>query len=153
MSESGISFGEVLLAFIPILTAVLAGLLGWVIGRGRERRDMRRQAYVDWLRAARNLVTPPPGVVPQRPGTVTVPFPKRIQELNDSTVEIKVVGSKRVGDEADKFLQWVDGPNLAGELEGDHSTFNQVVDRFQQLSRPYTDAVLAEMRKDLRTKR
>jgi hypothetical protein len=61
MNDDGITMAEVGLAFIPVLTAVVAGLIGWLLGRGKERREMRKQAYVDWLRAARNLASPPPG--------------------------------------------------------------------------------------------
>jgi hypothetical protein len=116
MNDDGTTLAEVSLTFIPLLTAAFAGFIGWLLGRGKERRDMRRQGYVSWLRAARNLVSPVPGTVPI-PGTYSLPVPQRISELNDWTVELQVLGSKKVAEEANRFLRWVTGSQLSQQNE------------------------------------
>ena len=102
MNDQGVTWAEVALAVLPALTTLAAGVVGWLFGRGRERRDMRRQAYVNWLKAARYLVVPPDD--DPQPGRIQVPFPKRKRDLNDATIEIQIVGSGRVTVEAKKFL-------------------------------------------------
>jgi hypothetical protein len=47
MNDQGVTWAEVALAVLPALTTVVAGGLGWIFGRGKERRDMRRQALCE----------------------------------------------------------------------------------------------------------
>ncbi len=44
---------------VPIAAVLAAGLIAWITERGREKRDMRRAAYVEWLKAARLLASWP----------------------------------------------------------------------------------------------
>src|SRR5687767_51710 len=102
--------------WIPGLTAFIgstAGILvGWRIHLGRERREMRRPIYVEWLKVARTqLLAPPPGPVPGG-GTIVFPTPEAKARMNELTVELQIVASQGVARAANDYLLYLFDPSL-----------------------------------------
>lgn len=147
---------ELWLRALPAITALagtLVGILaGWLAGRGKERRDMRLAAYVEWLRAARSLGTWPLGY-PQPPAgsNIELPHPTARTRLNDATVELELVGSEDVVAAAKAFLDRL--AETIPQAMGGQMRIEEASDRFNSLMTPERKRVVAAMRRDLKTKR
>jgi hypothetical protein len=94
------SVNDTITAALPgvftLLGVVAGALIGWRIGRAREMRDVRRNVYVEWLKAARLLGSWPPGLpIPTR-GNLQIPHPAIKQRINEATSELELVASREV---------------------------------------------------------
>ncbi len=152
--ETGTAYARGVELVVPALAVIVspaAALLGIWLGlrhqRGRELREMRRIAYVDWLKAARSLAyldqSQPPG------GQAQLPNPKRKRLLNDQTVELQILASPDVIRAAGGFLAFIDRPELISEMVGPWKTPDDVVDAFDSATRDVRLAVVNAMRADL----
>ena len=136
-----------------MLTATVAGaigLLGVLVGqvfvRGRELRDMRREAYIAWIRAVRLLPTwdgPPPAAG----STIEMPSDARKMALNLATTDLEVVASRRVLKAAAAYRAALDGPEANQAFST--PTIAAWVDHFDRAMRTHRKAVLLAMRRDL----
>jgi hypothetical protein len=144
------SLADFATAALPALTALMGIGLGWLIGRGRERREMRRAAYVEWQRAARNIAAwpvdeplPPPG------SEIDLPHPKQASRLNDATIELSLVASNRVKAASEAYLKKLAGESVAQALV-DPTDLRAASKQIDEFMRPEREKVTRLMRQDLR---
>jgi hypothetical protein len=131
---------------VPAIAAVLGALVAHVFGRGRELRDLRRVAYIAWMRAARNLATWV-GEFPKS-GTLELPHSKRLVELNERTTDLGVVASRRVLLAADQFREHWSSPELARRV-GAVKDFRAAMGVADDFLLDVRRRVQREMRRDL----
>lgn len=145
-------FAEFATAALPTFTALLGIALGWMVGRGRERREMRRAAYVEWQRAARLIgLWPADETVPAEGSQVGLPHPKQSARLNEATIELTLLASNRVKDAADAYLEKLASGAL-GELVGVQTDLGTTARKIDELMKPEREKVTELMRRDLRTR-
>jgi hypothetical protein len=134
---------------VPILAVLAGGLVGWFTERRREKRDMRRAAYVEWLKAARLLASWPVGE-----GSVEVsmkvrlPHPVHQAALNDRTTEVSLLASPRVLKAIDEYVDRLHHVDLAGA-----KSFREAFLTFDSALEPNRAAVIDAMRRDLGTRK
>lgn len=83
----------ILLILAPAATFAAAAIAVWS-GRGKEVRDMRRRAYVEWVQVTGRLALVSPEDL--RRGSVTVPSLEAVVKMNDLIAELVIVSSRRV---------------------------------------------------------
>ena len=138
---------------LPAIAALMGVGVGWFAGRGREKRDMRRAAYVEWLKASRNIATWPVSVPPPLPGAVRLPHPANVARLNDATSELQLIASERVAAAAKSYIDKVTSPDLVAQVSGQVEDLDELLARFDALMEDQRREVVTSMRKDLRTKK
>ena len=96
------------------VVAPLIGFLGVLVGqwgtRGREIRELRRRAYVDWLIAVQRL---PLFEMPSGGGTLYLPTLEMTARMNDLQAEVAVVASRRVLESTREVMDIVAGSEYA----------------------------------------
>jgi hypothetical protein len=137
-------------AALPAATALIGIGVGWVAGRGRERRDMRVGAYLEWMRAARLVLTWPIGEPPPTNGAM-VPHPMMQLRLVDAVAEVELVGSATVVAASRAYLESVD--ETAERVGQQGVIYNDLVKAIDGGLRPKRRAVVDLMRRDLKTKK
>jgi hypothetical protein len=148
------SINDTITAALPAvftLFGVLAGvLITWRIGRARETRDVRRDVYVEWLKAARLLGSWPSGVPTPTGGNIRIPHPVMKQRINEATTELELVASREVIEAGNRYLAETKSPGLAAAMNRPGlTTFDDAVDRFQDYLEEPRKEVVSAMRKDL----
>jgi hypothetical protein len=148
------SVNDTITAALPgvfTLLGVLAGaLIAWRIGRAREKRDVRRDVYVEWLKAARLLGSWPSGVPTPTVGAVQMPHPAMKQRINEATTELELVASREVIEAGNRYLAEIGSPGLSAAMNRPGlTTFDEGVDRFQSYLEKARKEVVSAMRKDL----
>jgi hypothetical protein len=145
---------EVVTVVGPVTT--LAGALGGVwltlrYQRGRERRDAKRIAYVQWVQFAENL-----GAWVFQPGADLGSF---IHDLQDRMAELDLVGSRKVRQAVRAYFVALEPVNqqvgaLAQQFDPrvplqQHAT---EIGRIYRAMDPHREDVLKAMRRDLHSK-
>jgi hypothetical protein len=154
MTRLAASFAEFATAALPALTALMGISLGWVVGRGRERREMRRAAYVEWQRAARLIgAWPADEPVPPPDAEVGLPHPRQSARLNDATIELSLLASNRVKQAADAYLEKLVGEAIAQAVTGDQMDLREAASSIDEAMKLERDRVTELMRRDLGTRR
>lgn len=150
-SSVGDTITAVMDGIFPLLGVLLGALLTWRIGRGRERRDVRRDIYVEWLKAARLLGSRPSDAPTPTQGTVQIPHPAMKQRINEATVELELVASREVIEAGNRYIAAIRSPNFAAAMNRPPAptTFDDGVDRFQDYMETARKEVVSAMRKDL----
>jgi hypothetical protein len=139
---------------LPAVSALVGVLVGWLAGRGREKRDARRLAYIEWLRAARALARWPEGEPEPQGGQVQLPHRRTRDRLNEATSELELVASDEVRRAAGAYLDKLSDAHFVQAMAAPGiGSMGQATDRFEQVMAPERRAVVAAMRRDLGTKR
>ena len=153
MTRQGASFADFATAALAAFTALMGIGLGWFVGRGRERRDMRRAAYVEWQRAARLIgAWPPDEPLPSAGAQVDLPHPKQSTRLNDATIELHLIASDRVVAAADAYLEKLVSGAIAHAV-GNLTNLGSAARNIDQVMKPERERVTQLMRRDLGVRR
>jgi len=132
-----------------IAAVLAAGLIAWITERGREKRDMQRAAYVEWLKAARLLATWPVGEGSVDPrAMVPLPHPLHQAALNDRTTEVSLLGSPRVLTAIDAYVDRLHHIDLSGA-----TSFHEAFLMFESALEVERAAIISAMRHDLGTRK
>lgn len=111
---------------------------------------MRRAAYVEWLRAARLLVTWPIDEPPPPPSGATVPHPRMLLRLAEAVADVELVGSTEVVRAARVYLDKV---YEVGRDLSRKGSYNDVIRGIDEGLKPDRHAVIDLMRRDLKSRR
>jgi hypothetical protein len=133
------------------IAAPVAGLIGVMLGllssRGREVRDMRRRAYVDWLTAGQNL-----GFLSDNPddeGSWGLVIPKElVRRVNDMQAEVAVVASRRVLAATSDFLGVVESADYTKAMVSSKDE-RERLGRHIDMTKSARRSVVKAMRKDM----
>lgn len=137
---------EVALVVISPLVGFLGVLVGQVFVRSRELRDMRREAYMAWMRAARGL-SMWVGEIPSG-GAITFPHLERLHELNLRTTDLGIVASRRVLQAADTFMDVWTSEDFGQEMAAVKG-YRAILGKADELTLYVRRKVQKEMRRDL----
>jgi hypothetical protein len=145
---------DTITAALPGIFTLLGGLAGaliaWRIGRARETRNLRKDVYIGWLKAARFLGSWPSNQPTPTGGNIQVPHPAMKERINEATTELELVASRKVVDAANRYLEEIKSPGLATAMnQPGLKTFDDAVDRFQDYLKEARTEVVSAMRKDL----
>ena len=119
----------------------------------------RRGAYLDWLRASRfDRVMAPRRAAPGSGHEPEFPHPKRVDALNEATIALGLVASKKVSTAADAFLVRLTGKEIQGKVSKvgtgpPAQTFAAVRSAIDDAMKTDRSRVLDLKRKDLRSRR
>lgn len=144
--SNGMDWDTVFLTLLAPLSA-LGGVWLTLRFRGQETRQMRREAYAEWLKAVRSLAywdgpwPPPPGS--------QIPTEERKRAINDLTTEIGLIGSKGVIIAGRDYIATIYSEEVGKAIAAPIANPGDLVMAFDQATAKAREAVARAMRRDL----
>jgi hypothetical protein len=117
---------------------------------GERRVDLRRDVYIEWLKAARFLGSWPSNLPRPTGGNIELPHSAMKERINEATTELELVASREVVNAANRYVEEIKSPGLAAAMnQPGLKTFDDAVDRFQDYMEKARREVVSVMRRDL----